>query len=141
MQRRCLSRGTAGAGCLNPQAKYLGGSTSSALLGFPTSLGREHGAVPIGFRGLDISFFPRGVLAVPWLHHGVSYVCPVVAYSFTPSPHGVLCGPQLLVAQHTSQTLTGVRTQSLGHQQYLAEFPHVLRRVTPGISSSPLGLS
>ena len=35
----------------------------------------------------------------------------------------------------------GVRTRSLGHQRSLAEFPHVLHRVAPGISSSPLGLS
>lgn len=94
---------------------------------FPT---RDHRAVTTGFRGLTVSFFPCGVLAVPWLHHEVSYVRPVVAESFAPSPRGVVRGPQLLVAQHASQTPRGVRRQSLGHQRSVAEFPHVLRRAS-----------
>jgi len=66
---------------------------------------------------------------------------PPLVGSFKPSPRGVLLGPQLLIAQQASQTPVGVRTRSLGHQRSLAEFPHVLHRVAPGISSSPLGLS
>lgn len=138
--RACLIRGTAGADSFHPQAKHLGipPPAPPGISHFPWE--RAWGS-PHQIQGPDISFFPtwcphrplaspRGTICLS-CHCLVLHAPPLMESSMGPS----VCRPAHLPDP------TGIRTQSLGQQRSLAEFPHVLLRVTPDISGSPLGLS